>query len=351
MRLSHLRGTCGLAAFGLALGSLPASAQTGRDIGPIVSYAGPDRTEKLAAEAKKEGLVSLYSSATVEDMGQHIKAFEAKFGVKVTLWRGDSEGIAQRAITEHRAGRDAVDVIETSGINLESLHREGILQPVSAPIQAEIIPAGIPVHHEYTATRLQIHVNAYNTNVIRKADLPKTWDDLADPKWKGKLGIEADDGDWFGQVLHVMGEQKGLDVFRRIALNGVSLRKGHTLLANLTVSGEVPLSLSVYEYKIRQMNLGGAPIDLFYLDPVMVHPIGIGIAKAAPHPNAAALFFDFMLSEGQKIYLDQQTYPSNVKVKPLPQGVALHFMDFAQALDEQDRWTKIYKETFLSRPR
>ena len=105
------------------------------------------------------------------------------------------------------------------------------------------------------------------------------------------------------------------------------------------------------EASLQQMKKAGAPIDYFYLDPVIVHPVGMGISKRAPHPNAAALFFDFILTEGQKIYLEQQSYPSNVKIKPLPQGVELHVIDFARALDEQDKWSKIYKDTFLARPR
>ena len=335
------------AGMALSLAAGTAFAQTA-DISAITNYSGPDRSEKLLAEAKKEGSVLLYTSATVEDIKAHIAAFEKKYGVKVNLWRGDSEGIAQRAITERRGGRDAFDLAETSGINMESMYREDLLQAVNAPIQSEIIPAGIPKHRSYTSTRLQVHANSYNTNAVKKADIPKTWEGLADPKWKGKLGIESDDGDWFGTIISLMGEQKGLDVFRRIvAANGMSMRKGHTLLANLTVSGEVPLSISIYEYKIHQMKEAGAPIEYFYLDPVVVHPVSIGIAKRAPHPNAATLFFDFILSEGQKIYLEQQSYPSNVKVKPLPAGVELHFMDFARALDEQDKWSKIYKEIFL----
>ena len=341
------------AALSLLLWTAPIRAQTPTaDITPIVNYAGPDRTDHLLAEARKEGSLLLYTSATVEDMKTQIDTFEKKYGVKVNLWRGDSEGIAQRAITEHRGAHDVFDVAETSGINLESMHREGLLQPVNALSQADIFPPGIPAHREFTASRLQIHANSYNTNAVKKTDLPKTWDDLTNPRWKGKLGMEADDGDWFGTVVNLLGEQKGLDVFRRIAAaNGMSLRKGHTLLANLTVSGEVPLSISIYEYKIQQMKKAGAPIDYFYLDPVIVHPVGMGISKRAPHPNAAALFFDFILTEGQKIYLEQQSYPSNVKIKPLPQGVELHVIDFARALDEQDKWSKIYKDTFLARPR
>lgn len=322
------------------------------DLNAIVSYSGPDRTEKLLAEARKEGGATLYSSATVADMAAHLSAFEQKYGLKITLWRGDSEGIAQRAITEARGGRFTMDLVETSGGNLEAMHREGILQAVTAPSQADIIPQGIPSHRAYTATRLQIPANAYNTNLIKKDDLPKTWADLAEAKWKGKLGIDLDDGDWFGTVISSMKDPKGLDLFRKIVTtNGVSLRKGHTLLANLTASGEVPMSIAIYEYKIQQMKMAGAPVDFFYLDPLVVHPVGIGIAKRAPHPYTAALFFDFILSEGQKIYLEQQSYPSNVKVKPLPQGIELHFIDFSKALDEQNSWQRTFKETFNSKPR
>ena len=336
----------------LLAGGLTAQAQAPADISSIVSYSGPDRTDKLLAEAKKEGGATLYSSATVEDMATHLAAFEKKYGIKITLWRGDSEGIAQRAITEARGGRFVMDLVETSGGNLEAMHREGMLQSVNAPIQADIIPQGIPPHREYTATRLQVQANSYNTNLIKKADLPKTWADLTDPKWKGKLGAESDDGDWFGTVIKSMKDPNGLDLFRKIAsTNGISMRKGHTLLANLTASGEVPLSFAIYEYKVQQMKMAGAPIDFFYLDPLVVHPVGIGIAKRAPHPHAAALFFDFILSDGQKIYLEQQSYPSNVKVKPLPQGIDLHFIDFSKALDEQDSWQKTFKEIFSSKPR
>jgi len=329
-----------------------AQARPAQDLSAIVSYSGPDRTDRLLAEARKEGGATLYSSATVADMAAHLSAFEQKYGLKITLWRGDSEGIAQRAITEARSGRFAMDLVETSGGNLESMQREGLLQAVNAPIQAEIIPQGIPQHRGYTATRLQIQANAYNTDLIRKADLPRTWADLADPKWKGKLGIDLDDGDWFGTVIRSMKDPKGLDLFRKIiTTNGMSLRKGHTLLANLTASGEVPMSIAIYEYKIKQMKLAGAPVDFFYLDPLVVHPVGIAIAKRAPHPYTATLFFDFILSEGQKIYLEQQAYPSNIKVKPLPQGIDLHFIDFAKALDEQSNWQKTFKEVFSSKPR
>ena len=131
---------------------------------------------------------------------------------------------------------------------------------------------------------------------IKKADLPKSYEDLTNPKWKGKLGIEAADYDWFSAVVGELGEEKGLKLFRDIvAKNGLSMRKGHTLLANLVVSGEVPLSLTTYLYKVLQLKNDGAPIDWFVLPPEVARSQGTGMARKAPHPHAAVLFMDFLL--------------------------------------------------------
>jgi hypothetical protein len=125
-----------------------------------------------------------------------------------------------------------------------------------------LIPQAITPHREWIATRLNIFTQAYNTNLVKKEELPKTYHDLLDPKWKGKLGIEAEDLDWFAVVIRQLGEEKGLKLFRDIvASNGLSVRKGHTLLTNLVASGEVPFALTVYGYKAEQLKNKGAPID------------------------------------------------------------------------------------------
>ena len=122
------------------------------------------------------------------------------------------------------------------------------------------------------------------------------------------------------------------------------MRKGHTLLANLTASGEVPVAMGVYDYKVQQMKRAGAPIDVFDLDPVTVHPVGIGLAAKSQHPHAALLFFDFLLSDGQKIYIEQNTQPTNIKVKPEPKNAV--FINFGTSLEVSEKWVKLFKETF-----
>jgi iron(III) transport system substrate-binding protein len=337
------------ALFGLftALSTTAALAQA-----DIATYQGADRVQKLVEGAKKEGALTLYTSATVDDMAALTGAFEKKYGVKVNVWRASSENIIQRAATEARGNRFDVDVFETDGVAMEAVHREKLLQVVNSPYIKELIPAAIPPHKEWIGDRVQIFTAAYNTRLVKKADLPKTFDDLLDPKWKGKLGIEAGDYDWFSAVVSEMGEEKGLKLFRDIVTkNGLSARKGHTLLANLIVSGEVPLSLTTYLYKVVQLKNDGAPIDWLALPPEVARAQGTGLARKSPHPHAGVLFMDFLLSDAQAILAQRDFIPTNVKVKPLPAGLTLKFVDPAKLLDENDKWEKLFKDIVTNQAR
>ena len=327
-----------------SLGPTCALAQgTGSTLTEIASYAGPDRIAKLVAGARKEGTVNVYTSETVEDIGVLSLAFEAKYGIKLNVWRGSSEDILQRAVVEARGGRFDADAFETGATAMESLHRERLLQQVDSPAAADLAPEAIQPHHEWIGTRYNIFVAAYNTRLIAGADLPKSYDDLVDAKWMGKLGIEADDSDWFGAVVEALGEERGLKLFRDIvARNGVSVRKGHTLLANLVVSGEVPLAISTYFYKVAQLKGRGAPIDSLLIAPVVARFEGAGVASRAPHPYAAVMFMEFMLTDAQDILAKRDFFPADVRVKPMPAG--LSFLDPAKALDQSQKWSKYYRD-------
>ena len=315
----------------------------------IATYQGPDRTQRLIAGAKKEGTLTIYTSATVDDMAVLTAAFEKKYGIKPLVWRASSENIIQRASTEARGGRFDVDVFETDGVAMEAIHREKLLQEVRSPYIGDLIPAATPAHKEWIGDRVQIFTAAYNTRLVKTADLPKRYEDLLDPKWKGKLGIEANDHDWLSAVVTEMGEAKGLKLFRDlVAKNGLSVRKGHTLLANLVVSGEVPLALTTYLYKVQQFKNDGAPIDWLALPPEIARSQGTGLARKSPHPHAGVLFMDFLLSDAQSILATRDFIPTNVKLKPLPEGLALKFVDPAKLLDENDKWDKLYKDIFIN---
>jgi iron(III) transport system substrate-binding protein len=331
--------------------TLAAGGAHAASVADIAQYEGRDRQQRLEDGARREGsTLNVYTSLTLDDMGALNAAFEAKYGIKIRLWRSSSEKVLQRVLTEARAGRHDVDIVETNAPPLESLHREGLLQAVRSPVQEDLLPAALPAHREWAGSRLNVFVQAYNTRAIRKEDLPKTYADLADPKWKGKLGIEASDEDWFAAVVGALGEAKGVELFRRIvAANGVSVRKGHTLLTNLVASGDVPLALTVYNFTAEQIKRKGAPFDWFVIPPAVARANGLALAKHAQHPHAALLYYDFMLGEeGQRMMRERGFQPANRKLKgPLPYE-SLRVVDPVQVLDQSEKWTKIYESVFAA---
>lgn len=338
----------GLLAASLALPSL---AQIGASAAEVAGYDKPDRQQKLVEGARREGQLNIYTSAQTDDMGALAKAFEQKYGIKVSIWRSSSEKVLQRAVQEARAGRNTMDVAETNGPQLESLHREQVLQKVNSPYLKDLIPAALRPHGEWVGTRLNVFVQAYNTQQVKKEELPRTWEDLLDARWKGKLGIEQEDADWLAGQSAEIGEERARKVFGEIAAtNGVSVRKGHTLLTKLVVSGEIPLALTVYNYKAEQLKSKGAPIDWFTIGPAIARPNGIGVAKKAPNPHAAVLFFDFEISEeGQRILAKRDFVPTNRNVETPLSKIPMRFVDARTVLDEYTKWEKLYEELFLKK--
>jgi iron(III) transport system substrate-binding protein len=314
----------------------------------VALYTGADRMEKLVAGAKKEGTVSVYTSLQTADIGRLGVAFEKKYGIKVVPWRAGSEGIVNRTIQEARANRFTVDVIETNGPELESLHRENVLQLVKSPHLADLIAPAVLPHGEWTGTRLNVFVQAYNTRLVKKQDLPKTWEEFANPKWKGKIGIEQEDSDWLAGIFNDIGDARARKVFRdMVTANGMSVRKGHTLLSQLIVSGEVPLALTVYNYKAEQLKKQGAPIDWFVIGNAIARPNGIAVARRAPHPHAAVLFYDFELSpEGQQIIANLEFVPTSKKIDTPLNRMPMKFVDSKVAIDEYDKWKTLYGQLF-----
>jgi len=318
-----------------------------------VQYEGPDREKVLAEGARKEGEVMLYTSLVPEDLTSLAAAFERKYGVKLKTWRANSEKVLQRAVTEARAGRYDADIVETNGPQLESLYREKGLQPLRSPHIKDLMPQARVAHGHWVGTRINMFVHSYNTSLVKKDELPKSYADLAHPRWKGRLGIEAEDEDWFAMIIKELGEEQGLRTFREIArVNGFSVRKGHTLLAGLVASGEIPLALTTYSHGAEKMKQKGAPLEWFAIAPAIGRANGIGVTRKPPHPHAAALFVDFLLSpEGQAILQKGGYVPANLRVEDRAQKLPLRFVDPAVILDEHDKWKKLWQEIVLTAPR
>ncbi len=332
------------------LTALPARAQT--DVAALATYTGPDREQRLLAGAKKEGELILYNSMQHDSILPLQKAFESKYAAKMRVWRGAGADILQRVTTEAKANRFDLDVMESDGFALEALYREGLLQEVRSPYQADLMPVALRPHKQWVGTRLNIHVAVYNTNRVKKATLPRTYAELLDPKYRGMLGIEADDYDWFGMVVSLLGEEKGLKLFRDIAAgNGLSVRKGHTHLTNLAAAGEVPIGLTVYMQNVDVAKKNGAPVDWFVIPPAVARANGIAMAKRSPHPHAALLFYDFMLSDGQRIMTQREFVPTSRKIPSVVTQYDFHFVDPTLVLDRGEKWQRLYREVLSTQRR
>jgi iron(III) transport system substrate-binding protein len=308
-------------------------------------------SQDRVAAAKREGTLTLYTTIAEKDLPTLIKPFESKYGVKVSVWRAGTSNVLQRAVQETFAKKYDVDVIHIGAPEMEALAREQVLLPITSPVQNDLQPGSVPAHRQWAATLLSVWVQAYNTKLINKASLPKTYRDLLDPKWKGKLGVEGKDEDWFASVVDVMGGgETGLKFFRDLsATNGLSIRQGHTLLNNLVISGEVPLALNIYNYMPEQARKKGAPIDWFAIEPAIARSNGVGVARHAPHPNAAMLFYEYLLGDAQQYFVSMDYVPSNTKVTSPLKGIRIVQANPARSLDESDKWTALFQSTVVRR--
>jgi iron(III) transport system substrate-binding protein len=314
----------------------------------VYQYRGPDRDSKLLAAARKEGALTLYTTMTPEDAGPLLAGFEKKYGVKVNMWRGLNQKLVQRAVAESRAGRPAADAFEGSGHGMEILRREGLIERFWSPGFADIPPEAFPSHGDYAPDNLLFFVMGYNTKLVKPADVPKSYDDLLQPRWAGNLGIEASDVVWFAAVAKAMGEAKGLAYFERLAATRPQIRSGHTLMTELVAAGEIPIALTLYNQAVDKLKEKGAPIEWKALPPAFGRADGIALARQARHPNAALLFADYLLSpEGQRFIRQASRVPVNRKVDIAFAREQFRIIDMSTMMDEWDGWEKRFETLFL----
>ena len=312
-------------------------------------YKGADRDARLLDGARREGQLNIYTSLNTKDSGPITEAFEKKTGVKVLLWRSSSEKVLQRAVTEARAGRYVCDVLETNGPEMEALYREKLLAEFHSPHFKDLPPAAFPKHRHYVADRFNFFTIGYNTNLIKPDEVPNSYLDLLHPRFVGKLGLESGDTDWFAAIVKHMGEKEGMAFFRKLADTRPQMRTGHTLLAEMVSSGEVPITATIYNHNIERLAVRGAPVKWKALIPTFGRPNSIGVVPRAQNPHAAMLFTDFMLSarEGQQLLKERNRVPASMAVDTQLNKFPFEMIDPVISLDESEKWEKLWSELFL----
>ena len=321
----------------------------------VAAYKGAERTERLIAGARQEGELMIYSSLTPNDQLRLAADFKSRYGVTLRFWRGSQTNILQRVLTETRGGRFEFDALETNSPQIEAIARENLLVKINSPyVDQVLLPQTLPAHGEWTPDRLNLLVYAYNTDAVKRPDLPKTWGELADAKWKRRLGMESTNVEWFAALVDAMGEKNGLELFRKLGDNGVAVRTGHTHSTGRVIAGEIPVMLGVFSHDVDRMKVKGAPVDWFVLPPAVVLPSAVAVSRRAAHPHAAALFYDYMLTEGQKFYTEvsrvqaNKSYDTHVR-RLVEQKLPIAVVNAHEAIDDYDKWHGLYKKLIVDR--
>ena len=272
--------------------------------------------------------LTLYTSNAAPTVQALNADFEKRHGVRVNVWRASSVKVLQRLLAEKKARRWEFDVVSISAPELEALYREGLLQAVDSAAHRALLEATLPAHRGWAPQFINVFVPAYNTAAIRPEELPRRWADLADPRWKGRLGVEANASEWYCTVLRTLGEGAGTELFRRIAAtNGLSVRHGNSVLANMVVSGEVPLALAVYSHMVEDAKAQGAPVEWFALEPLVARVNGVGISRQPPHPQAARLYYEYLLTDAQPLMAKLHYVTPRKDLPPALRGAQLVFAE------------------------
>ncbi|MGE5539421.1 MAG: ABC transporter substrate-binding protein [Gemmatimonas sp.] len=311
-------------AFLLALAALPALAQTGaQDLARIAMLDGPDRQRVLEDGARREGSVVWYCSLTENTVLRPLaQAFAKKYPfVKIDYWRGGSSAIIQKVTAELQGRNPVVDVIEGSGTAVPLIKANAVV-PFTSPHIADYQEIYRDPRHLWAATRFAYYGLGYNTREVSAAEVPKTYDALLDPKWKGRMAWRV--GDSTGAELFVtavrlaMGEGKADSYLKRLSgQNVVPYTASARSLVNQVIAGEYAIGLNIFLHHPIYSALQGAPSASQSIEPVPSTIGTIQLSRGARHPHAAMLLIDFVLSpDGQTVMAQEDYLPGNAKVEP-----------------------------------
>lgn len=318
-----------------ACGAGPGAAQDSGDTHASQVYAkfahmnGGKRHDALVKAAKKEGELVLYTSNT--DYQDLVSGFEKAYpAIHVQAYRASSEKVLQRILQEGSAHKTSNDVVDTNKGELDIMASKHLFGEYKSAIRNSLREVAKQDH--WTATRLNAFTVAWNTNMVPKGQQPTSYLDLAKPKWKGKISMEAGDFDWYASLYTYLRSQKHMSkqqvdsYFEKLAANA-KVVKGHTVQGQLLSAGQFGVATSLYKHTVDKAHFNKkAPVSWQpTVQPLFVRPNGQAMMKNAQHPAAALLYMDWVLTEGQKTIVKSYRVPVQKDVpgeeNPLPEGV------------------------------
>jgi iron(III) transport system substrate-binding protein len=356
------RRAFGVSALGIAamLWAGSARAQSAND---ILLYSGPDREQRLIEGAKREGQVVIYAALIQSQAMRPIaEGFGKKYPfIRLTTWRADSEDIVQKAAAEVRASNVVADLVEGTGAGEEAVEAN-IAQPYYAPAvagfpEAYRNPAGL-----WAPTRLSYYSVAYNTKLVPADRVPKSYEDLLDARWQGKMAWRI--GSSTGTPLFLTnlrlawGEEKARAYFERLKDQKiVNFGAGSArTLVDRVIAGEYAIAMNIFAHHPLISKAKGAPVNSQLMAPVATTAATMSVVKGLHHPYSAMLLADYILSkEGQGILARAEYFPVDPDVAPLPglaavvpriAGVAENFVGPDKLIKYTDSSEEIFQKLF-----
>jgi len=320
-------------------------------IDELALYNGPDRQQILEEGARKEGQLIFYTSLAVPIVRPLMSAFEKKYPyIKIVIWRAGGEALLPKILEEYKFGKHLCDVVEGTQLLMIMLAKAGILQPYYSPQMANIQEGSItkaPGKGAFAVAFRESGIGlGYNTKQINREQLPKTYQDLLDPKWKGKVGIVAGNTgtSWMASMLATYGE----DFVKRVAEQKFDMHMvSGRALCDMVINGEYMLSPTIFNSHVTDSKQKGAPVDWIPLEPVPVNVGQFSLPKHSSHPNAALLFMDFELSKESAEYYKTLGYdPTRLDVS----GTKTYKKFYGpKDTEEVKKWDELFNRLFLNK--
>jgi iron(III) transport system substrate-binding protein len=312
----------------------------------FIGFATAAAADERLEQARREGEIAWYTAMNVPDAEAVKKPFVERYPfLTVTILRSTGEKVRTRILTEARAARHSWDVVSFNLLDIDALNREGLLAAYLSPAARTGYAAGaVDPEGRWAAIYVRQYVIGYNTRLVKQP--PQSWRDLLAPQWTGKLALDESDVEWYAAMLDYWGRDNGLAYMRALAGQKPQQRRGHSLLSRLLVAGEFPLAL-IHAAEVEKEKQDGAPVDwVKTLDPVITSPSQVAISAKAPHPAAARLFVDFLLSEeGQRAIASRGRVPARTDLAAGAAALKVHYASPRLAADF-NRYEREFRDIF-----
>jgi iron(III) transport system substrate-binding protein len=342
--------SCAGLSFAMFVALIVAADAQPSGVEAIANYAGSDRQKMLEEGARQEGSLLVYTTGT--QIKPLVDRFEQKYPyVRVEMGRASSADIARKVVEEYRAGYHKVDAFELASHGLVVPRDEKILQPFRSPELAAFSADAVEPGRHWVVVRESYTGIGFNTKLLPPAQAPKTYQDLLDPQWKGRMaisGVSTTAVNWVGTMLIAQGR----DFVRKLGNQNIRIYNlTGRALANLMTAGEVVLSPTIYNSHVAASAKKGAPLAWNAPGPVPVTDSGVAIASRAPHPHAAMLFVDFLMSKESQALYQQLGYdsPRSDATGAGEKLQRLYLTNRANYIREYEDWAKLYQDVFLRR--